>query len=172
MRHTESGSGHGTFRRTQLHCLLRNPPKISRVFASRKFCETPSMELLKASKTLHFLSPFRGCYCILVLSFFLAAFGSQNFALDGPVHVTWSWCFGGGSCEGSQVVSSSFRARRHSPKQHNKAAATIQNTVAAYASRVQNPRGKLSDDLTDLTVPVAFDWVGASSSTASTCSVS
>ena len=46
----------------------------------------------------------------------------------------------------------------------------IQNT-AAYASRVQNPR-RLYDDLTVPTVPVAFDWVGANSSTASTCSVS
>ena len=49
-----------------------------------------------------------------------------------PVHVTWSWCFGG-SCEEPPVMSS-FQTRRHSPKQQ----ATIQNTVAAYASRVQN----------------------------------
>ena len=111
--------------------------------------------------TLHFLPPCRGCYCIPVLRFFLAAFGSQNFALDGPVHVTWSWCFGG-SCEEPRVMSS-FQTRRHSPKQQ----ATIQNTVAAYASCVQNAR-QLYDDLT---VPVAFDWVGAYS-TASTYSLS
>ena len=92
---------------------------------------------------------------------FLGCFWFPKLCSWCPVHVTWSWCFGG-SCEEPPVMSS-FQTRRHSPKQQ----ATIQNTVAAYASRVQNAC-QLYDELT---VPVAFDWAGAYS-TASTCSVS